>query len=647
MRRPCRANAIEAENQSRKRNGCDDDNGKDNGENAHIRLHEVVNHLQEAFKGKTTQELSRIDKSSRIANKLNGPKIKKGGQNVARAYTAGNNEKKPYNGLLPLCSNLTIQLRLGQVGESEGRNLFSSVEGKDYYRCELPKVEGSKIIKQRWKREWLVEEVEADVLGSGGDANLDSNVVKGCQIFLVQVTKKETGDKSEEKRLEDVPNVGSFLRQKLHFQLVESEILEAHVEARKEENCGTEDLCSMIKKLEPRTDGTLCLNGRTDKMYQDLKKLNWWPNIKAEIATYEVVSRHGVPVLIISDRDNKFTSHFWKSINEVVGTQLDMSTAYHPQTDGQSERTIQTLEDMLRACVMDFGKGWDRHLPLVAFSYNKHRLKLSTAKNVDRLFVGLRLETISSLVGRKGNVHEQLRRSFKSKREFKLPDIGRRAMPIGGGPFRIIAKVGTLDYRLQFPEQLSRVHSTFHVSNLKKCFVDEPLAIPLEEIQIDDKLNFIEEPVEIMDREGLTTGSKQHSNSEGPMEFGDDGPDVHSPRHLTFDGPLHDRRKESNRAVPISVMAAPIISILSESSEESMGSHAPRVILFGVIPAIIPVIPEVLIVPADPIITPEEGTVSVVSPTEVLDLVDYSSSSDSNPLEDSLPPVPEFLLVSP
>ncbi|GJX14934.1 putative reverse transcriptase domain-containing protein [Tanacetum coccineum] len=84
----------------------------------------------------------------------------------------------------------------------------------------------------------------------------------------------------------------------------------------------------------------------------------------------EVVSRHGVPVSIISDRDSKFTSHFWKSLNEALGTQLDMSTAYHPQTDGQSERTIQTLEDMLRACVMDFGKGWDRHLPLIEFSYN-------------------------------------------------------------------------------------------------------------------------------------------------------------------------------------------------------------------------------------------------------------------------------------
>nr|GEY36433.1 reverse transcriptase domain-containing protein [Tanacetum cinerariifolium] len=84
----------------------------------------------------------------------------------------------------------------------------------------------------------------------------------------------------------------------------------------------------------------------------------------------EVVTRHGVPVSIISDRDSKFTSLFWKALHKALGTRLDMSTAYHPQTDGQSERTIQTLEDMLRACVLDFGKGWDKHLPLVEFSYN-------------------------------------------------------------------------------------------------------------------------------------------------------------------------------------------------------------------------------------------------------------------------------------
>ncbi|GJT14920.1 reverse transcriptase domain-containing protein [Tanacetum coccineum] len=84
----------------------------------------------------------------------------------------------------------------------------------------------------------------------------------------------------------------------------------------------------------------------------------------------EVVSRHGVPVYIISDRDSRFTSQFWQSLQKALSTHLDMGTAYHPQTDGQSEITIQTLEDMLRTCVIDFGNGWDKHLPLVELSYN-------------------------------------------------------------------------------------------------------------------------------------------------------------------------------------------------------------------------------------------------------------------------------------
>ncbi|GJZ34343.1 putative reverse transcriptase domain-containing protein [Tanacetum coccineum] len=307
-------------------------------------------------------------------------------------------------------------------------------------------------------------------------------------------------------------------------------ILNAQVEARKEENYGTEDLCGMIKNLEPRADGTLCLKNRSwipcfgdlralimheshkskysihpgsDKIYQDLKKLYWWPNMKAEIATYvskcmtcakvkaeyqkpsgllvqpvipiwkwenitmdfvtklpkmtsgqdtiwEVVSRHGVPVLIIFYRDSKFTSHFWKSLNEALGTQLDMSMTYHPQTDGQSERTIQTLEDMLRACVMDFEKGWDIHLPLIEFSYN------------NSYHTSIKATPFEALYGRKCR------------------------SPVCWA---------------ELPEKLSRVHSTFHISNLKKCLSDEPLAIPLDEIHVDDKLNFMEEPVEVMNCE--------------------------------------------------------------------------------------------------------------------------------------------------
>nr|GFA69851.1 putative reverse transcriptase domain-containing protein [Tanacetum cinerariifolium] len=90
----------------------------------------------------------------------------------------------------------------------------------------------------------------------------------------------------------------------------------------------------------------------------------------ARLYLKEVVTRQGIPVSIICDRDPRFTSNFWKAFQKAMGTRLDMSTAYHPETDGQSERTIQTLEDMLRACVIDFGNSWERHLPLVEFSYN-------------------------------------------------------------------------------------------------------------------------------------------------------------------------------------------------------------------------------------------------------------------------------------
>ncbi|GJV78635.1 putative reverse transcriptase domain-containing protein [Tanacetum coccineum] len=190
-----------------------------------------------------------------------------------------------------------------------------------------------------------------------------------------------------------------------------SQILNARTEARKDENYATEDLCGKIKKLEPRADGTLCLRNKRLLVQHEIPQWKWekitmnfvtklpktstgqdtiWvivdrltksahflpmketDSMEKLTRQYlkEVVLRHGVPVLIISDRDGRFTSHFWQSLQEALGTQLDMSTAYHPQTDGQSERTIQTLGDMLHSCVIDFGNSWDRHLPLVEFSYN-------------------------------------------------------------------------------------------------------------------------------------------------------------------------------------------------------------------------------------------------------------------------------------
>ncbi|GKB76534.1 putative reverse transcriptase domain-containing protein [Tanacetum coccineum] len=172
---------------------------------------------------------------------------------------------------------------------------------------------------------------------------------------------------------------------------------------------------------------------------------------------------------------------------DLHGTQLDMSTAYHPQTDGQSEKTIQTLDDMLLACVLDFGK-----------VIRLHHLRRCMGVSFDHLSAGLKLAIVSSLAQR--SFMRQHRRLFKSRAVFKLHVIG-KLNPRYIGPFKNIANVGTIAYRLELLDQLSRVHSTFHVSNMKKCLSDETLAIPLDEIQIDDKLYFIEEPIEIKDRE--------------------------------------------------------------------------------------------------------------------------------------------------
>ncbi|GJV76956.1 putative reverse transcriptase domain-containing protein [Tanacetum coccineum] len=409
------------------------------------------------------------------------------------------------------------------------------------------------------------------------------------------------------------------------------------------------------EKWNPRADGTLCLhlNGRSwlpcygdlrtvimheshkskysvhpgsDKMYQDMKKLYWWPNMKADIATYvskcltcakvkaehqrpsgllvqpkipewkwdnitmdfvtklpkspqghdtiwvivdrltksaiftpmretdsmeklarlyikEVVARHGIPVSIICDRDPRFASHFWRSLQKALGTSLDMSTAYHPETDGQSERTIQTLEDMLRACVIDFGNGWIKHLPLVEFSYNNSYHASIKATPFEALYgrkcrspvcwaeVGEAQLTGPDLIQETTEKIIQIKQRIQAARdrqksyadlkrkpmEFQVGDkvmlkvspwkgvvrFGKRGKlnPQYVGPFKVLEKIGSVAYKLELPQELSRVQNTFHVSNLKKCYFDEPLAVPLEGLHIDDKLQFVEKPVEIMERE--------------------------------------------------------------------------------------------------------------------------------------------------
>ncbi|GKC07261.1 putative reverse transcriptase domain-containing protein [Tanacetum coccineum] len=313
-------------------------------------------------------------------------------------------------------------------------------------------------------------------------------------------------------------------------------------------------------------DGTLCLNGRSwlpcygdlrtvimheshkskysihlgsDKMYQDMKKLYWWPNMKADIATYvskcltcaKVKDEYQRPSGLLVQPD--IPQWKWDNITMDFVTKLPkssqgydtiwsgyeycvpstMSIAYHPQIDGQSERTIQTLEDMLRACAIDFGKGWVNHLPLVEFSYNNSYHASIKAAPFEALYgrkcrspvcwteVGeaqilgpeLIQETTEKIVQIKQRMQaaRDRQKSYadlkRKPMEFQVGDkvmlkvspwkgvvrFGKRGKlnPRYVGPFKVLEKVGEVAYNLELPQELSRVHNIFH------------------------------EPVEIMDRE--------------------------------------------------------------------------------------------------------------------------------------------------
>ncbi|KAK9048751.1 hypothetical protein SSX86_032282 [Deinandra increscens subsp. villosa] len=262
----------------------------------------------------------------------------------------------------------------------------------------------------------------------------------------------------------------------------------------------------------------------------------------ADIYIDEIVSRHGVPVSIVSDRDTRFTSEFWQGFQEEMGSRLHLSTAYHPQTDGQSERTIQTLEDMLRACVIDFGGNWDRHLPLVEFAYNNSYHSSIGMPPFEMLYgrkcrtpvcwgeVGQRelssREVVRETSAKIDIVRARLKaaqdrqKSYADKRrrpiEFQEGDyVMLKVSPWKGvirfrkrgklsprfiGPFKILARVGKVAYQLELPEELSGIHNTFHVSYLRKCLADESAYVPLDDLVIDDKLNYVERPIAILDR---------------------------------------------------------------------------------------------------------------------------------------------------
>ena len=271
-------------------------------------------------------------------------------------------------------------------------------------------------------------------------------------------------------------------------------------------------------------------------------RMNYSLDQLAQLYIKEIVRLHGIPVSIVSDRDPCFTSRFWKSLHKALGTNLNFSIAFHPQTDGQSERTIQILEDMLRACVLDLKGSWANHLCLVEFAYNngfqssigmapyealngrKCRSPICWDEVGVRKILGPKIiqktcEKVD-LISERLQTAQSRQKSYADKRrkdlEFEVGDMVflrvatmKRVMRFGKkgklspkfvGPFEILERIGLVAYRLVLPLALSGIHNVFHVFMLRKYIPEPSHVLNYDQLQIKDDLSYEEVPIEILDR---------------------------------------------------------------------------------------------------------------------------------------------------
>ncbi|CAN0841373.1 Transposon Ty3-G Gag-Pol polyprotein [Linum grandiflorum] len=271
--------------------------------------------------------------------------------------------------------------------------------------------------------------------------------------------------------------------------------------------------------------------------------IRYKPNneVLARLYVEHIVRLHGVPLSIVSDRDPSFTSHFWQSLHQTLGTKLNFSTAYHPQTDGQTERTILTLEEVLRTGVNEFERPWTRLLPLVEFAYNnsyhnslgtapyealygrKCRTPLCWDEEGERQITGPELvqETADKvkIIRERLRVAQDRQKQYADQRTREVNyEIGEKVFlkvsPWKGlmrfgkkgklaprylGPYDIIGKVGPVAYVLDLPRELDRIHNVFHVSLLKKYHVDPSHIVRPDVVELEEDLSYQEVPVRIVD----------------------------------------------------------------------------------------------------------------------------------------------------
>jgi len=271
----------------------------------------------------------------------------------------------------------------------------------------------------------------------------------------------------------------------------------------------------------------------------------------AEIYIRDIVKLHGVPSSIVSDRDPRFTSRFWKSLQEALGSQLRLSSAYHSQTDGQSEKTIQSFEDLLRVCVLEHRGIWDSHLPLIEFTYNNSyhssigmapfealygrrcRTPLCWFESGERVVLGPEIVQQTTekvrMIQEKMKASQSRQKSYHDKRrkdlEFQEGDhvflrvtpmtvVGRalkskKLTPRFIGPYQISERIGTVAYRVGLPPHLSNLHDVFHVSQLRKYVPDPSHVIQSDDVQVRDNLTVETLPVRIDDQKVKTLRGKE------------------------------------------------------------------------------------------------------------------------------------------
>ena len=273
-------------------------------------------------------------------------------------------------------------------------------------------------------------------------------------------------------------------------------------------------------------------------------------SVHAQMYIHRIMSLHGIPKTIVSDRGTQFVSKFWRDLQESLGTQLLHSSAYHPQTDGQTERVNQILEDMLRACVLNFAEKWDQCLPLAEFSYNNSyqesikmapfealygrrcRTPLNWSEPGERWFFGVDL--VKDMEDKVRTIQENLRVAQSRQKSYADPNrrkvvfrvgdlVYLKVSPMKGvtrfgvkgklapryiGPFRIIKQCGPVAYRLELPERLSAVHNVFHVSQLKKCLSDDQPLIDVEGVTLEPDATISEYPVRVLDQKDRVTRNR-------------------------------------------------------------------------------------------------------------------------------------------